>query len=223
MTQHLEMRSYSKLHPKNWLVISTPADMLERPCWWYVEDKKTSFSKVHVHLTTEEETFRSMVSTSVQLCVVENLGIATEVLHLSRYCWMLKWLMPKAILKWGNQQEAIHQFNCHLFPWPISSNTRRLEYQLLLFKVASHPNSKQLYICCSTQFYLYFSSFFMEGYALLCQYVTHSCKSLSPFAWKNEWSWLWKWNYCCVVPLVRLVFTKVSLENAKSEKNEHSS
>lgn len=101
-----------------------------------------------------------MVSTSVQLCVVENLGIATEVLHLSRYCWMLKWLMPKAILKWGNQQEAIHQFNCHLFPWPISSNTRRLEYQLLLFKVASHPNSKQLYICCSTQFYLYFSSFF---------------------------------------------------------------
>ena len=93
---------------------------------------------------------------------------------------LLKWLMPKAILKWGNQQEAIHRFNCHLFPWPISSNTRRLEYQLL-FKVASHSNNSIF----ATATLLILQLFFY-GRIRLIMPICNSCKSLSPFALK-EW------------------------------------
>ena len=88
MTQHLVMYRNLSYNQKNWLVISTPLDI--------VPDKKNTFFTWQ----PRRGNFWSMVSTSVQLCVVENLGIA---LGSTAPQQILKWLMPKAILKWGNR------------------------------------------------------------------------------------------------------------------------
>lgn len=171
MTQHLEVRSHI-LHPKNWLVISTPADIPMR----YVKDKKTSFS---TKFTSPLDNRRGNFSKhGVNKCATVR---SWKSWHCNRSTALpqrilLKWLMPKAILKWGNQQEAIHRFNCHLFPWPISSNTRRLEYQLL-FKVASHSNNSIF----ATATLLILQLFFY-GRIRLIMPICNSCKSLSPFA-----------------------------------------
>ena len=61
----------------------------------------------------------------------------------------------------------------------------------------------------------------MEGYALLCQYVPLKLQIFVSFTLKmNDHDF---GNSTIVVPevFVRLVFTKVSLENAKSQKNRH--
>ena len=172
MTQHLEVRSHI-LHPKNWLVISTPADIPMR----YVKDKKTSFS---TKFTSPLDNRRGNFSKhGVNKCATVR---SWKSWHCNRSTALpqrilLKWLMPKAILKWGNQQEAIHRFNCHLFPWPISSNTRRLEYQLL-FKVASHSNNS-IFATATTLLIL---QLFFYGRIRLIMPICNSCKSLSPFA-----------------------------------------